>query len=314
VVSKDGIVTFWNYGAERLYGRIGSEVLGQPIGRLKLDGTAGERLLERFAPASHGDTSAEEVFSVRDGTSRIIRLKVHPLAANQDQEDGVICMAYDVTELYRAVENMRVAEERQEQANTRYRETIAQLRASKEELEEVDEELRSANQELHTTNAELQSTNEELEAMNEELQLTRGELEAQGQLSARKPQPDTANLLKEAVMRATAIAVIGLDEHGRVNLCNPGAARLFNCPESQMLRRSIQRLSLAPLPEPVSISIKRSVSQKLPLSLETFDCTIGARQVELSCRLTPLTGEGGPGGALLIIEPVHGPAAGLSWR
>jgi two-component system CheB/CheR fusion protein len=176
MVSRDGIVTFWNYGAERLFGHISSEVVGKPLSALKLRYAVGERMLERLTQPPYGRNATEELFTVKDGSgSRIFRLKVRPLAINRNQESGAVCLIWDVTELHQAVEHMRLGEERQEEVNAKYRKTIAELQASNEHLERVNEELRSVNQELQTVNEELQSTNQELEALNEELRLTLAE-------------------------------------------------------------------------------------------------------------------------------------------
>ena len=315
MVSKEGVIALWNDGAARLYGRLRSEVVGQPLSQIKLEGIAGERLLERAAIRPVPEGGAEEIFTTTDGNQRTIRLKVRSFTAIQDEPGGLICLASDVTELHQAIENLRLAQERQQDINTRYNEEIAQLRSSNAELEAIIEELRSANEELQTTNEELQSTNEELEVMNKELQLTSTEFETvNGQLTARSADIDRADLLQQAVMRASTIAVIGVDERGRVNFCNPGAARLFNCAADRMHQQSIQRLSLAPLPKQISSRIKQSFSRKLALNLKAFECAIGADKVKLSCRLTPLTNGAANHGALLIIEPAQGSRRGLQWR
>ncbi|HEV3112858.1 MAG TPA: hypothetical protein VGY99_20420 [Candidatus Binataceae bacterium] len=296
-------------------GRPGSEVLGQPLSQIKLEGIAGERLLERAATRPLPEGGAEEIFTTADDNQRTIRLKVRSFAATQGEPGGLICFASDVTELHQAIENVRLAQERQQGINTRYNEAIAQLRSSNEELEAIIEELQSSNDELRTINEELQSANEELEVMNKELQLAGTEFETvDGQLTARSADIDRANLLQEAVIRRSAIAVIGVDGSGRVNFCNPGAARLFNCAEDRMRQRSIQRLSLAPLPRQISSRIKQSISHKLALSLKAFECAIGADKVKLSCRLTPLTNGAANHGALLIIEPAQGSGRGPQWR
>jgi PAS domain-containing protein len=96
-------------------GRPGSEVLGQPLSQIKLEGIAGERLLERAATRPLPEGGAEEIFTTADDNQRTIRLKVRSFAATQGEPGGLICFASDVTELHQAIENVRLAQERQYQ-------------------------------------------------------------------------------------------------------------------------------------------------------------------------------------------------------
>ena len=329
-VSKDGIVTLWNLGAARLYGKTADEVLGRPVKQLKLPGAAGRRLLEHLSRPAGAD-DAEEVLIAEDinqhdnwqhdnrqhdTRQRGIRLKMRSFSTVAGGTGGAICLAWEASDLKQAPETAHAVEQRGHDLNIKSDEAVSQLGASNTKLHTGVEELKMANERLRDSD---QSLNEELPLMNAERQLIDGKVEAAEESSAARsngaPYVKMVRIKPQsAATEGRAIAVVGFDANGRVSFCNRAATQLLGFPEERMLRRSIQRLSMAAFPKAIEKRIKDGVRRKLAFKTDPFDGEIQAGKIRLSCRLTPLTDGGSKQGTLLIIEPARRVGRELSRR
>jgi PAS domain S-box-containing protein len=107
IISKDrdGIITSWNPGAERLYRYREDEVIGEPIGILIPTDRAGEemRILERILrgeKVEHYETQRV----TKDGRIVDVSLSISPVRAQGGEITGAAVIARDITELRRARE------------------------------------------------------------------------------------------------------------------------------------------------------------------------------------------------------------------
>jgi PAS domain S-box-containing protein len=100
---REGIITSWNPGAERMYGYRAQEAIGQPISMLIPENHAGEerRILERVLA---GERVTHYESERLDSTGRILRvsLAVSPLADETGEIVGASIIARDVTDRHRA--------------------------------------------------------------------------------------------------------------------------------------------------------------------------------------------------------------------
>jgi PAS domain S-box-containing protein len=145
---------------------------------------------------------------------------------------------------------------------------------------------------LETINEELQSTNASLDAVNSEL-------------GTRTEELNRANLSQQTMIEAVSAAIIGVDDQGQITLWNPAAERMFNKSEDQLRDHSLQRISLAPIPRPLTIRIKRALARKAALSVDRFEAKMNGRIARLRCDLIQLSNRDTNYGAILIIDAVR---------
>jgi PAS domain S-box-containing protein len=106
--TPDGIVTYWNPAAERMYGYSSEEMLGQSIDQLSPEGRAGE-IISILARITAGQ-SVEHFETVRvrkDGTVFPVLLTVSPIRDADGAVVGASSITRDVTEARQAFEAAR---------------------------------------------------------------------------------------------------------------------------------------------------------------------------------------------------------------
>jgi diguanylate cyclase (GGDEF)-like protein/PAS domain S-box-containing protein len=105
---RDGTITSWNRGAQRLYGWTAEEAVGQPIGLIEPVERAGEQreILERvFAGESVDHFETERIR--KDGTRLVVSLTVSPVRDGRREIVSAAIIARDITERTRYEERLR---------------------------------------------------------------------------------------------------------------------------------------------------------------------------------------------------------------
>ena len=100
---RDGIITSWNPGAERLYLYRGEEVIGRPIGILIPPHRSGEekRILKRILAGEFVDHYETERLR-KDGRMVNVSLSISPVREDGGEITGAAVIARDITEELRA--------------------------------------------------------------------------------------------------------------------------------------------------------------------------------------------------------------------
>jgi PAS domain S-box-containing protein len=112
-VDLDGIIIFWNQGAERLYGYTAREIIGQPLVTLippecrEMDKGIMERLMRGERIENY-----ETLRLRKDGSAADISLTVSLIENNQGEIIGTSRIAHDIAEHKRAEEMLRKSEAR----------------------------------------------------------------------------------------------------------------------------------------------------------------------------------------------------------
>jgi PAS domain S-box-containing protein len=111
-VTLDGIVTSWNTGAERLYGYLSDEAIGEPISMVVPPDRSAEVLL-LLGRIKHGER-VEHFDTIRrrkDGTPVEVSLTLSPIIEPSGRMIGVSAIARDITERRQNEEAIRKSEE-----------------------------------------------------------------------------------------------------------------------------------------------------------------------------------------------------------
>jgi PAS domain S-box-containing protein len=114
IIGKDleGIVTFWNRAAERLYGYTAAEIIGQPVTLLMPPDRQDEEpsILERIRrdePVEHYETVRQR----RDGSLVDVSLSVSPIKNSEGRIIGASKIVRDITAAKQAEAALRASEE-----------------------------------------------------------------------------------------------------------------------------------------------------------------------------------------------------------
>ena len=107
-IDLEGIVTYWNPGAERVYGYPVDEALGQSVGDLTHPtGRAQEELRRATLPLRSGEQQVVQIETVRrrkDGTLIDVEIALSPLFDRSGTVEGYVSIARDVTRRRRSEE------------------------------------------------------------------------------------------------------------------------------------------------------------------------------------------------------------------
>ncbi|HEY5239628.1 MAG TPA: PAS domain S-box protein [Rhizomicrobium sp.] len=128
IISKtlDGVITSWNAGAERIFGYMAQEMIGQPIALLFPDDRlAEENLIVAQLKAGQFIQHYETVRRRRDGTDIDVSLSVSPLYDEEGRVVGASKIARDITE--RKATEARLRELQSEMAHVSRLSAMGQL-------------------------------------------------------------------------------------------------------------------------------------------------------------------------------------------
>jgi two-component system, LuxR family, sensor kinase FixL len=111
--SLDGIIVSWNTGAERIYGHLAADAIGQPIAIIVPEEHRDElgRILEQIKVG--GRVASHETVRVRrDGSRLPVSLTVSPILDAAGRVVGASAIARDISESKRLMTTLAAAEER----------------------------------------------------------------------------------------------------------------------------------------------------------------------------------------------------------
>ncbi|OMC35130.1 PAS sensor domain-containing protein [Mycobacterium sp. GA-1841] len=110
---RNGLITFWNGGAERLFGFSAEHAIGESLDliipkRLRARHWAGWHQVMETGKSRYGDGDMLAVPAVRaDGSTISVEFVIHPLADNQGQLLGIAATLRDVTARFEETRELR---------------------------------------------------------------------------------------------------------------------------------------------------------------------------------------------------------------
>jgi PAS domain S-box-containing protein len=112
----DGVITYWNKGAERIYGYSAVEACGKPVSIL-IPSTRSNELTEILARIRNGERveSYETERTRKDGTGITMSLTVSPIKGPDGKLVGASTIARDITERKRMEEELKAYSEHLEE-------------------------------------------------------------------------------------------------------------------------------------------------------------------------------------------------------
>jgi diguanylate cyclase (GGDEF)-like protein/PAS domain S-box-containing protein len=113
IKSPDGVITFWNRGAERLYGYTAQQAIGRTVEIIVPPEARGEES-ELLARAVAGESiQRDTVRTCRDGGLVDVSLLISPIRDDAGAVTAIAVIARDISERQRAQERIQESEERQ---------------------------------------------------------------------------------------------------------------------------------------------------------------------------------------------------------
>jgi two-component system, chemotaxis family, CheB/CheR fusion protein len=305
VLTADGLVALANRQAESLFG-VTSRDVGRPFRDLDVSYRPLE--LRRFideAQVERRMTRAGEVEHQRGGELISLYVQLNPLVDGDGGLLGVALIFHDVTGSRRLQDDL-------EKTNRQLATAYEELQSTNEELETTNEELQATVEELETTNEELQSTNEELETMNEELQSTNDELQNINELlRSSTDELDGANAFMEAVLTSLRVGVAVLTRELQIRVWNRRAEDLWGLRREETIGEHFLNLDIGLPIEQLRPAIRKVLND----SHEPQEALLPAVNrrgrsitVRVVCMPLRLGDDGQVKGAILVMEPVVGPA------
>ncbi len=197
------------------------------------------------ARKSNKSVRAEDLRVRQDGHSRRVNLEVVPLPHGGSGAPHLLVLFEEAPQRRKAAPPPpsrrspgRTTEETIVTLEQELTATKDYLQTTIEEQEASSEELRSANEEILSANEELQSTNEELETAKEELQSTNEELTTvNDELQNRNAELTHVNNDLLNLLTGTSIAIVMLDNEGRLRRFTAQAEKLLNLVPADVGRR-----------------------------------------------------------------------------
>jgi PAS domain S-box-containing protein len=110
---RDGVIRFWNAGAERIFGFTSAQALGQSLdliipGRLQARHWAGWGQVMATGQSRYGAADLLAVPGVRqDGTPVSVEFSIHPVRDTAGQLLGLAATIRDVTERFNELRELR---------------------------------------------------------------------------------------------------------------------------------------------------------------------------------------------------------------
>lgn len=110
---RDGIIRFWNPGAERIFGHLTSDAVGQSLDliipeRLRQRHWDGYRKTMKTGQSRYGEGDLLSVPAVRkDGSTISIEFTIVPLKAKAGKMIGIIAILRDVTKRFEEMRLLR---------------------------------------------------------------------------------------------------------------------------------------------------------------------------------------------------------------
>jgi len=110
---RNGLITFWNGGAERLFGFSAEQAVGESLDliipkRLRARHWAGWHRVMETGQSSYGDGDMLGVPAVRaDGSTISVEFVIHPVTDTQGQLLGVAATLRDVTARFEETRELR---------------------------------------------------------------------------------------------------------------------------------------------------------------------------------------------------------------
>ena len=156
VLHLDGTITYWNQGAQALYGWTSQEAIGQQAHMLLKTCILQplEQIVEQVRLTGHW--SGELIHCTKDGRQVVVQSRWQAKFDDQGNVREILESNMDITERKQAGETLR--------------EAYVNLQVQSEELQAQSEELQMQSEELQTQSEEIQMQNEELQAQTKELQ------------------------------------------------------------------------------------------------------------------------------------------------
>jgi two-component system CheB/CheR fusion protein len=231
------------------------------------------------------------------GEQRRLEVTVTPVLSENGAVLGSSVTFQDIT---RHVELRDELERSKRELEVAYEE----LQSTVEELETTNEELQSTNEELETTNEELQSTNEELETMNEELQSTNEELEAiNDELRERSLELNEVNSFLEAILTSLGVGVVVVDRSQTIQIWNRHAEDLWGLREKEAVGEHFLSLDIGLPVDRLRTALREAVAGAPGDGPIVVDATSRlGRMIKCAVTVVPLTTDGGPAGAIMLME------------
>jgi PAS domain S-box-containing protein len=113
VADRDGIIRFWNPGAERIFGHAGNDAIGRSLdliipARLRQRHWDGFRHTMETGRSRYGEGDLLSVPAVRkDGTTISVEFTIVPLKTETARMSGMIAIIRDVTQRFEEMRRLR---------------------------------------------------------------------------------------------------------------------------------------------------------------------------------------------------------------
>ena len=194
------IITYWNNGAELMFGFTGKEAIGKSsVELLRPIYAPGEREIIINELKNKGNSKSTISTKHRNGTEIIVEVNSSRILDEQKDISGYVVVYRDITE--------------RKQVEKRTKELL-------ESEQQLVEELQTSNEELQSTTNELQVTNKELHQQEDKLLQTYNDLKVSEERF-------------RSIIENIQDAYIRTDKEGTITMASPSAARMYRFNSTQ---------------------------------------------------------------------------------